>query len=108
MKSAVAHELAPASPVCGLEAPGEQCLSQLPTDERVFVEVQVSSGDVPAHHAVGAKKSSLDALESVTGPVSCYLHYPSPKVVQLSAKKDILSCCAFSWEVGGQGVRLCV
>lgn len=31
---------------CGPGAPGEHCLRQLPTDERAFVEVQVSSTKV--------------------------------------------------------------
>lgn len=46
---AVTHELALSSLGCSLEAAGKDCLRQPPTDERAFVEVQVSSSEITAH-----------------------------------------------------------
>lgn len=46
----VAHELAPATLGHGLGISGEHCLKQSPTDERSFMEVQVSRGEVLAYH----------------------------------------------------------
>ena len=105
VRSAVACEL---HLISGLEALGEQRLRQLPTDERAFVEAKfVLEKSRFAHHTVGTENSSLDALETVRGPVSHYVHHPSPKVAQLSAKRNLLGWCDyFSWEVGDwQGGR---
>ena len=43
-------ELTPPPLGCGLGAPGEHCLRQLPMDKRASVEVQESSREVPAQH----------------------------------------------------------
>ena len=48
MDHGVARELASAPPSYGPGAPVESCLRQSPMDKRVFVEVQVSNGKVPA------------------------------------------------------------
>lgn len=51
------------------------------------------------------KNSSVDALETVGGPVSHDLHHPSPKAAQLSAKRNLLGWRAYSsWEAGDCGV----
>lgn len=63
---AVHHELTLVLLGHGPGAPGEHCLRQSPTDETVFVEVQVSSGEVPVHHWRKGRETSLDALESST------------------------------------------
>lgn len=50
-------------PSChGPGAPGEHCLGQSPTDDRAFVEVQVSRGKVPALHW-SKNHASSDTLE---------------------------------------------
>lgn len=46
----VAHESALAPLNQGMGNSKEHCLKQLPADERIFVEVQVSSGEEPEHH----------------------------------------------------------
>ena len=48
--SAVASELAPVPLNHGLGAPIGHCLRQSPIDERTFVEIQVSSTEIPACH----------------------------------------------------------
>lgn len=47
---AVAHKPALVPLGCGLGPPGEHSLRQSPTDERVFVGVQVLSQELPAYH----------------------------------------------------------
>ena len=85
VRSAVACEL---HLICGLQALGEQRLRQLPTDERAFVEAKfVLEKSRLARHTVGTENSSLHASETVRGPISHYMHHPSPKVAQLSAKE---------------------
>ena len=46
----VAHESALALLNQGMGSFKEHCLKQLPADERLFVEGQVSSGEMPEHH----------------------------------------------------------
>ena len=46
----VAHESALAPLNQGMGSFKEHCLKQLPADERIFVEVQVSRGKMPEHH----------------------------------------------------------
>lgn len=56
-------------------------------DERAFVEVRFPE---KFQHSVGSKENtSLDALKWVR-TVLLYLCHPSPKVVWLKAKKDLL------------------
>ena len=56
--------LAPASlgrvPPFDLGASGEHCFRQSPANEKTFVEVQVSSREVPVHH--GAKKYEFGCI----------------------------------------------
>ena len=60
----MAHELTLAPLGCVLAAPGKHHLRQSPTDERAFLEAQVSSTEIPAT-SVRAKITSLDALRRV-------------------------------------------
>ena len=60
---AVAHEPALDPLRYGTGAPGKHCL-QPPTDKKAFVEVWVSSGEVPAHRWSKNKNMSLDPLET--------------------------------------------
>lgn len=48
--TAVAHELTLVPLSCRRGDPGKHCPRQSPSGERVFVEVQVSSGEIPAYH----------------------------------------------------------
>lgn len=50
---------------------GEHCLRQSPTEKkRAFVEVKLSSGEVPEDHWRGEKKpTNLDTLKTETGRV---------------------------------------
>lgn len=58
---AVTHQLAPSSPGSNLEGTGNDCLRQPPTDDRAFVEVQVSSTEVTAQCWSKKENISLNA-----------------------------------------------
>ena len=60
---------------------GEHCLRQSPTEKkRAFVEVKLSSGEVPEDHWRGEKNpTNLDTLKTETGRVWFYLNYPLPQ-----------------------------
>lgn len=62
--SAVANEPATAPLSSDPRVPGEHCLRKSPMDERVFVEIQVSSREFPTHH--WRKNTSLKAFERIT------------------------------------------
>ena len=74
--------------------PGEHWFRQLPVDrQRVFVEVQESRGEVPAHHwnKTNKQKFKLDTLHSISKTISLQECEPSPRVPQLSAQRELLS-----------------
>lgn len=52
---------------------------------------------------LGQNNMSLDALKRVRGTVWLYLHHSSPKVEELSVKRDLLS----SWFLPQRKVRVC-
>lgn len=74
-------------------ASGGHCLRKSPTKTRAFVEVQVSSREVPAHHWL--KKQKLDALKRIRGTVWLYLHHLSSRQHR-SVLKKIFSVNDFS------------
>ena len=74
-----------------------------PLDKRAFMEVQVSSREVSAHHWNKKKKLRIWMhWRGVKGIVRLYLHQPCSKVAQLMAKKDLLSIWFLQWQRKGK------
>lgn len=70
--------------------PLENSLRQLPREEKAFVEIQVSSEDVPAYHWKEGN-TSVNALERVRGTVCFTCIILSPRR-HSSRPRDILAC----------------
>ena len=102
---AMAHESAPASLSCVPGAPGKHCLRQSPTEEKAFVEVQVSRKEVPAHQWNNNKKTQIwTHWRGLRGIVWLHPRYPSPKAAQLRPREILLAVIS----TGGESDRLWV
>ena len=78
-----------------MENTGRHCFRQSPKDERDFVEVQVSGGEVLAH--CWSKNVCLDTVERVKRTTWLYPHKASPRVAQLRAKGEHFSLRFLLW-----------
>lgn len=84
----VAHKLVLTSFRHGPGARRKHYLRQSHMEERIFVEVQVSRGNISAYQqSEKYVNMCLDTLESLTGTVWLHLHPSFPRVAQFSQER---------------------